>query len=185
MSRAQNGRISWSNISSLTNVMTSPVIITGRLKPEYYIRKRILIFLYFWSSSKWLTNDPYIVLTFLVTSTEEYKLKMVVRAIKNLYDKYGRYKPIRDIFTDVVWRYTYTTTLKCYDYFEPLSTTVPIPTWGSLVSTYFIADRDRFKISGIRGCMALKSAKIYMKFRYAYVFYIIAPKNLWAWFILK
>ena len=35
---------------SLTNVLTSPIIMTGGLKHEYYIRKRILIFF------KFLTN---------------------------------------------------------------------------------------------------------------------------------
>ena len=38
---------SWSNISPLTNVLTLPIIITGGMKPEYYICKRILIFLIF------------------------------------------------------------------------------------------------------------------------------------------
>ena len=39
-------------------------------------------------------------------------------------------------------RYKYIITLNRYVYFEPLSTTVPIPTWGYLVSTYFMVDRD-------------------------------------------
>ena len=41
MSQAKNGRGSGGNISSLTYVLTSPIIMTGVLKPEYYIRKRI------------------------------------------------------------------------------------------------------------------------------------------------
>ena len=67
MSGAKNGRISWRNISSLTDVLTLPIIITGELKPKYYICKKFLIFIYFWPSSKWLKNDPYHVLTFLDT----------------------------------------------------------------------------------------------------------------------
>ena len=61
-------------------------------------------------------------------------------------------------------RYKYIITLNRYDYFEPLSTTVPIPTWGYLVSTYFMVDRDRFKMSGIGGFLALKSTETYIKF---------------------
>ena len=66
MSRSKNGRTSWRNISSLTNVLTSPIIMTGGLKPEYYIRKRILFFFNFWPISKFCKNDPYSVHSFLV-----------------------------------------------------------------------------------------------------------------------
>ena len=66
MSRSKNGRTSWRNISSLTDVMTLRIIMTGGLKPEYYISKRILIFLNFWPISKFCKNDPYHVHTFLV-----------------------------------------------------------------------------------------------------------------------
>ena len=38
----------------------------------------------------------------VVTSTEEYKVKMVVRGRTNLYAEYRRYKPIWDIVTEVV-----------------------------------------------------------------------------------
>ena len=60
-----NGCSPWKNISSQTNVLTSPIIMTGGMKPEYYIRKRIKKNLNFWPSSRWLRNDPYHVLTFL------------------------------------------------------------------------------------------------------------------------
>ena len=38
----------------------------------------------------------------VVTSTDKFKAKTCVRGIMNAYDKYRRYKPIRDICTDVV-----------------------------------------------------------------------------------
>ena len=66
VSWSQNGRTSWRNIFSLTDVLTSPITMTGGLKPEYYIRKRILIFLNFWPISKLCKNDPYRVPSFLV-----------------------------------------------------------------------------------------------------------------------
>ena len=44
-------------------------------------------------------------------------------------------------------------TLNRYDYFEPLSTTVPIPTWGYIVSTYFMVDRDRLSARQKCGCV--------------------------------
>ena len=41
---AKNRRSSWRNISLLTDVLTSPIIITGELKPGYYICKRSGVF---------------------------------------------------------------------------------------------------------------------------------------------
>ena len=38
----------------------------------------------------------------VVTSTEKYKLKTCVHGSTNMYDEYGRYKPIRDIGMEVV-----------------------------------------------------------------------------------
>ena len=62
-------------------------------------------------------------------------------------------------------KYKYIITLNRYDNFEPLLTTVPIPTWGYLVSMYFMVYLDRFYISGIGGCLALKLLETYIEFR--------------------
>ena len=43
MSGSKNGHSIWINISSNTYVLTSPIIMTGGLKPEYYIRTVLLI----------------------------------------------------------------------------------------------------------------------------------------------
>ena len=66
VSGSKNGRTSWRNISSMTDVLTSPIIMTGGMKPEYYIRKRILIFFNVWPISTFCKNDPYSVHSFLV-----------------------------------------------------------------------------------------------------------------------
>ena len=66
MSQAKNGRGSWRNISSLTDVLILPILMAGGLKPEYYICKRIFFNFNFWPSSKQLKNDPYRLPPFLL-----------------------------------------------------------------------------------------------------------------------
>ena len=59
MSQAKNGRGWWRHISSLTDVLTSQILMIGELKPEYYTRKRIFLIFNFWPSYKWRKDDPY------------------------------------------------------------------------------------------------------------------------------